>query len=63
MHRLHAVFDRILNLGSIVHTQLIEGTRETRTTFPLCTLVLAVTMKVLCDRRVWITQTPWKTKA
>jgi hypothetical protein len=39
--------------GSVVHGMLIEGTMETVSKVALCTLVLAATIKVMADLRVW----------
>ncbi len=40
-------------LGSVVHALLIEGTMETVSKAVLCVLVLAATVKVAVDLRVW----------
>ncbi len=40
-------------LGSVVHALLIEGTMETVSKAVLCVLVLAATVKVAADLRVW----------
>ncbi len=39
--------------GGLVHAMLIEGTMETVSKAVLCALVLAATIKVMADRRVW----------
>ena len=39
--------------GGVVHAMLIEGTMETVSKAVLCALVLAATIKVMADRRVW----------
>ena len=39
--------------GSVVHGMLIEGTMEMISKAALCALVLAATIKVLVDLRVW----------
>ncbi|CTQ54496.1 Ferric reductase like transmembrane component [Roseibium album] len=39
--------------GSVVHALLIEGTMETASKVGLCTLVIAATVKVVADLRVW----------
>lgn len=41
-------------VGSVVHALLIEGTMETMSKIVLCALVLAATVKVLADLRVWV---------
>jgi predicted ferric reductase len=40
-------------IGTMVHAILIEGTMETISKAVLCALVLAATMKVVADLRVW----------
>lgn len=40
-------------VGSVVHAMLVEGTMGTVTKAMLCGLVLAATLKVLFDLRVW----------
>ena len=40
-------------IGSVVHALLIEGTMETVSKVALCILVLAATVKVVVDLRVW----------
>jgi predicted ferric reductase len=42
--------------GSVVHALLIEGTMETVSKVALCALVVAATMKVVVDLRVWSIQ-------
>jgi len=59
----HTSLAAITVIGSVVHAVLIEGTMETITKVLLCTLVLAVTVKVLIDLRVWTTETRRKKKA
>lgn len=44
-------------IGSVVHALLIEGTMEPLTKAVLCVLVVAATMKVIADLRVWATRT------
>ena len=40
-------------VGSVVHGLLIEGAMETFSKVALCALVLAATVKVMADLRVW----------
>ena len=43
----------VIVIGSVVHGMLIEGTMETMSKAALCALVLAATIKVMVDLRVW----------
>ena len=43
----------VIVIGSVVHGMLIEGTMEMISKAALCALVLAATIKVLVDLRVW----------
>jgi ferric reductase like protein len=43
----------IVVAGSVVHGMLVEGTMETMSKVALCALVLAATIKVMADLRVW----------
>ena len=43
----------VIVAGSVVHGMLIEGAMETVSKAALCALVLAATMKVMADLRVW----------
>jgi hypothetical protein len=43
----------VIVTGSVVHGILIEGTMETVSKAALCALVLAATIKVMADLRVW----------
>jgi len=43
----------VIVAGGLVHAMLIEGTMETVSKAVLCALVLAATIKVMADRRVW----------
>ena len=43
----------VIVAGSVVHGMLIEGTMETVSKAALCALVLAATIKVMADLRVW----------
>ena len=49
----HTVLAVVIVVGSVVHGMLIEGTMETVSKAALCTLVLAATIKVVADLRVW----------
>ena len=53
----HTVLAVVIVVGSVVHGILIEGTMETVSKAALCALVLAATMKVMADLRVWAKQT------
>jgi hypothetical protein len=46
----------VIVVGSVVHGILIEGTMETVSKAALCALVLAATIKVMADLRVWRTR-------
>lgn len=49
----HKSLAAVIVIGTIVHAVLIEGTMETMSKAALCALVLAATIKVLADLRVW----------
>lgn len=49
----HMILAVIIVAGGLVHTMLIEGTMETVSKAVLCALVLAATIKVIADLRVW----------
>ncbi len=49
----HTLLAVVIVVGSVVHGILIEGTMETVTKAALCALVLAATVKVMADLRVW----------
>jgi hypothetical protein len=49
----HTLLAIVIVAGSVVHGILIEGTMETVTKAALCALVLAATIKVMADMRVW----------
>jgi predicted ferric reductase len=53
----HTVLAVVIVVGSVVHGILIEGTMETVSKAVLCALVLAATMKVIADLRVWARRT------
>ncbi|MBR1253649.1 ferric reductase-like transmembrane domain-containing protein [Bradyrhizobium sp. AUGA SZCCT0240] len=50
---VHMPLAIVIVVGSVVHGILIEGTMETMTKAALCALVLAATIKVMADLRVW----------
>ena len=43
----------VIVVGAVAHGMLIEGTMETMSKAALCALVLAATIKVMADVRVW----------
>ena len=43
----------VIVVGPAVHSVLIEGTMETFSKVASCTLVIAVTLKVIADKRLW----------
>ncbi len=43
----------VIVVGSVVHGMLVEGTMETMSKAALCALVVAATIKVMADLRVW----------
>jgi len=49
----HMLLAIVIVAASVVHGILIEGTMETVTKAALCALVLAATIKVMADLRVW----------
>jgi predicted ferric reductase len=49
----HSILAVVIVTGGVVHAMLIEGTMETVSKAVLCALVLAVTIKVMIDLRVW----------
>jgi predicted ferric reductase len=49
----HTLFAAVIVIGTAVHSVLIEGTMETVSKVALCALVVAATLKVIADRRVW----------
>jgi predicted ferric reductase len=50
---VHMPLAIVIVAGSVVHAMLIEGTMETISKAALCALVLAATVKVMVDLRVW----------
>lgn len=49
----HTLLAIVIVVGSVVHAILIEGTMETVSKAALCALLLAATIKVMADLRVW----------
>jgi predicted ferric reductase len=49
----HTLLAAVIVTGTAVHGVLIEGTMETVSKVGLCALVVAATVKVIADRRVW----------
>jgi predicted ferric reductase len=49
----HSLLAAVIVVGSVVHVLLIEGTMETASKAVLCVLVVAATIKVMTDLRVW----------
>ena len=49
----HMSLAAVIVVGTVVHGILIEGTMETVSKAILCALVLAATIKVMVDLRVW----------
>ena len=49
----HTSLAVVIVVGTVVHAVLIEGTMETVSKAALCALVLAATIKVMVDLRVW----------
>ena len=50
---VHVPLAVVIVAGSVVHGVLVEGTMETVSKAALCVLVLAATIKVMVDLRVW----------
>ena len=55
---VHMALAIVIVAGSVVHAILIEGTMETMSKAALCALVLAATLKVMADLRVWRKRAP-----
>jgi predicted ferric reductase len=49
----HMLLAIVIVVGSVVHGILIEGAMETVSKAVLCALVVAATIKVMADLRVW----------
>ena len=54
----HTLLAVVIVVGSVAHGLLIEGAMETVSKAVLCALVLAATIKVLADLRVWRKRAP-----
>ena len=54
----HTVLALVIVVGTVVHAALIEGTMETVSKAYLGILVLAATVKVISDLRVWTRRVP-----
>jgi len=52
---VHMALAVVIVIGGVVHAILIEGTMEMMSKAALCALVLAATLKVMVDLRVWRT--------
>lgn len=52
----HTSLAVVIVVGTVVHAMLIEGTMETVSKAALCALVLAATVIVMADLRVWARQ-------
>ncbi|MDA9501888.1 ferric reductase-like transmembrane domain-containing protein [Bradyrhizobium sp. CCBAU 11357] len=50
---IHIPLAIVIVTGSVIHCLLIEGTMETISKAALCALVLAATVKVMIDLKVW----------
>ncbi len=51
---VHTALAAVTVGGSVVHAVLIEGTMETVSKVALCALVVAATVRVVVDLRVWL---------
>ncbi len=49
----HTLLAVVIVITTAVHSLLIEGTMEILTKVALCALVVAATLKVIADKRVW----------
>ncbi len=54
---VHTSLALVTVIGSVIHAVLIDGTMETVSKVLLCTLVLAATVKVITDLKVWAIRT------
>ena len=65
---VHTLLAVVIVVGSVVHTILIEGAMETASKVAFCALMLAATIKVMADLRVWRkratsrSEMPWRDK-
>ena len=51
--RMHTTLAVFIVAGTALHAVLIDGTMEDVSKWALCALVLAVTVKVIVDLRIW----------
>jgi predicted ferric reductase len=49
----HTLLAIVIVVGGVIHAVLIEGAMETVSKVALCALVLAATINVMADLRVW----------
>lgn len=56
----HTTLAVVIVLGSVIHALLIEGTMGMASKAALCALVLAATVRVLIDLRIWVLWTRWR---
>jgi predicted ferric reductase len=54
----HTLLAVVIIVASVVHSLLIEGAMEAASKAALCALVLAATIKVMADLRVWRKRAP-----
>lgn len=54
----HTALAVVIVIGTVIHGLLIEGAMETLSKVALCVLVIAATVKVMADLRVWARRTP-----
>ena len=65
---VHTLLAVVIVVGSVVHAILIEGAMETASKVAFCALMLAATIKVMADLRVWRkratsrSEMPWRDK-
>jgi predicted ferric reductase len=49
----HTILAAVIVVGTVVHSVLIEGTMEMVSKVALCALIIAATLKVIANKRVW----------
>lgn len=49
----HTLLAAVIVIGTVVHSVLVEGTMEVVSKAALCALLVAATLKVIAERRVW----------
>jgi len=65
---VHSLLAVVIVVGSVIHAILIEGAMETASKVAFCALMLAATIKVMADLRVWRkratsrSEMPWRDK-